>query len=72
MQKTGVDGSSTRKRNKYVPAYYEGGLEFDPMLPCGPNVYLPRKSKPDPWWVMVIEAIFVIGAVLLSLRILSQ
>ena len=46
-----------RKRNKepYKPSWAPGGPDYDPDLPYGPNVYLARKKKPDPWWVKYVE-----------------
>lgn len=42
-------------RRRYKAPWSKGGHEHDPTLPYGPKVYLARKKKPDPWWVIAIE-----------------
>ena len=29
--------------------------DWDPTLPYGGKVYLARRKKPDPWWVIALE-----------------
>ena len=33
----------------------EPDSDWDPYLPYGGKVYLARRKKPDPWWVVAIE-----------------
>lgn len=49
------------KQERYVPPWAPGGTEYDPLLPYGPKVYLARKKKPEPWWVLVVEIILVVS-----------
>lgn len=37
--------------------------DWNPDLPYGGKVYLARKKKPDPWWVLALEVIAISGAV---------
>ena len=57
--------SNTRKRktiqDRYKPSWAKGGPDYDPLLPYGPKVYLARKKKPEPWWVLAIEITIVVS-----------
>ncbi|XP_046843222.1 secretory immunoglobulin A-binding protein EsiB-like [Xenia sp. Carnegie-2017] len=51
-------------RRRYKAPWSKGGHEYDPTLPYGPKVYLARKKKPDPWWVIAIEVTVVLSVIL--------
>jgi hypothetical protein len=42
-------------RRRYKAPWSPDGPEYDPLLPYGPKVYLARKKKPDPWWIVALE-----------------
>lgn len=42
-------------RRRYKAPWAPDGPEYDPALPYGPKVYLARKKKEDPRWVVAIE-----------------
>jgi len=52
------DKKTTRKRFK--PSWAPGEPDYDPLLPYGPKVYLARKKKADPWWILALEIAVVI------------
>ena len=53
------EGGSMRQRShkskdkKSKPERYDA--DWDPSLPYGGKVYLARRKKPDPWWVLCLE-----------------
>ena len=63
-ERTPILEEEGRLRQRNVPAWPKSRpeseiakfpIEWNPELPYGGRVYLPRRKKPDPWWVIVIE-----------------
>ena len=53
MSDTEVQEEGPRRR--YKAPWSPDGPDYDPLLPYGPKVYLARKKKADPWWVVALE-----------------
>ncbi|CAB4027590.1 ERAD-associated E3 ubiquitin- ligase component HRD3A-like [Paramuricea clavata] len=51
-------------RRRYKAPWSPDGPEYDPLLPYGPKVYLARKKKPDPWWIVALEVLVVVSVIL--------
>lgn len=63
MASTATEIKARKRKLKPVqlPSWAPGEAEHDPLLPYGPKVYLARKKKPEPRWVLALEVTIVIG-----------
>jgi hypothetical protein len=55
MSETETEMQEEGPRRRYKAPWSPDGPEYDPLLPYGPKVYLARKKKPDPWWIVALE-----------------